>query len=163
MNGRFTATYGRNPGVLMAVNTKSGGQRYHGTLYEFNRQNGFDANNYFNNSPLFYKLQFDRSRPAYSDQYYKDFGGRVTWQATTKQKITLSENWQSACACYMSVGGTAGPESVQSFVYGPEKLTQFTWTYPLTNKLLIEAGYIALQAESHPCEFRKIEIRVLPR
>lgn len=28
-------------------------------------------------------------------------------------------------------------------------------------KLLIEGGYIALQAESHPCEFRKIEVRVV--
>lgn len=40
----FAAEYGRNPGVLMAVNTKSGGEKYHGTLYEFNRQDGFDAN-----------------------------------------------------------------------------------------------------------------------
>src|SRR5437879_12363267 len=47
-NSNFAAEYGRNPGVLMAVNTKSGGQRYHGTLYEFNRQTGFDANNSFN-------------------------------------------------------------------------------------------------------------------
>ncbi|MFO0970490.1 MAG: DUF1080 domain-containing protein [Gemmataceae bacterium] len=30
-------------------------------------------------------------------------------------------------------------------------------------KLLLEEGYIALQAESHPCEFRKIEVRVLKR
>ena len=30
-------------------------------------------------------------------------------------------------------------------------------------KLLLEEGYIALQAESHPCEFRNIEIRVLKR
>ena len=29
-------------------------------------------------------------------------------------------------------------------------------------KLLLEGGYIALQAESHPCEFRKVEIRELP-
>ena len=28
-------------------------------------------------------------------------------------------------------------------------------------KLLLEEGYIALQAESHPCEFRNIELRVL--
>jgi hypothetical protein len=27
-------------------------------------------------------------------------------------------------------------------------------------KLLLEEGYIALQAESHPCEFRKIELRL---
>jgi len=30
-------------------------------------------------------------------------------------------------------------------------------------KVLLEEGYIALQAESHPCEFRKIEIRVLKK
>jgi hypothetical protein len=30
-------------------------------------------------------------------------------------------------------------------------------------KLLLEEGYIALQAESHPCEFRTIELRVLKK
>ncbi len=30
-------------------------------------------------------------------------------------------------------------------------------------KLLIEDGYIALQAESHPCEFRKVEVKVLKK
>jgi len=30
-------------------------------------------------------------------------------------------------------------------------------------KLLLEEGYIALQAESHPCEFRKIEVRVVKK
>jgi hypothetical protein len=30
-------------------------------------------------------------------------------------------------------------------------------------KLLLEGGYVALQAESHPCEFRNIEIRVPKR
>jgi hypothetical protein len=29
--------------------------------------------------------------------------------------------------------------------------------------LLLEAGHIALQAESHPCEFRKVEIKVLKK
>ena len=28
-------------------------------------------------------------------------------------------------------------------------------------KLILEGGYIALQAESHPVEFRKVEIQVL--
>jgi hypothetical protein len=29
------------------------------------------------------------------------------------------------------------------------------------DKVLIEEGYISLQAESHPCEFRKVEVKVL--
>ena len=44
----FAAEYGRNPGVLLAINTKTGTQQFHGTVYEFNRQNGFDANQFFN-------------------------------------------------------------------------------------------------------------------
>jgi hypothetical protein len=39
----FAAEYGRNPGVFIAINTKSGGSKYHGTLYEFNREDGFGA------------------------------------------------------------------------------------------------------------------------
>ena len=30
-------------------------------------------------------------------------------------------------------------------------------------KLLLEEGYISLQAESHPCEFRKVELKVLKK
>lgn len=44
----FSAEYGRNPGVRLAVDTKSGTQRFHGTAYEFHRENGFDANQFFN-------------------------------------------------------------------------------------------------------------------
>jgi hypothetical protein len=30
-------------------------------------------------------------------------------------------------------------------------------------KVLLEDGYIALQAESHPCEFRKVEVKILKK
>lgn len=41
VTSNFAAEYGRNPGVLIAINTKSGTSKFHGTLYEFNRQDGF--------------------------------------------------------------------------------------------------------------------------
>ena len=37
----FNAEYGRNPGVLIAINTKSGTKDFHGTLYDFLRNNVF--------------------------------------------------------------------------------------------------------------------------
>ena len=43
LTNNFGAEYGRNPGVIMEVNTKSGGRQFHGSLYEFNREDGFDA------------------------------------------------------------------------------------------------------------------------
>ncbi len=49
LTGNYDAEYGRNPGVMILVNTKSGGQQFHGTLYEFNRNTDYDANSWFNN------------------------------------------------------------------------------------------------------------------
>ncbi|HKX30296.1 MAG TPA: Plug domain-containing protein, partial [Blastocatellia bacterium] len=44
-NGNFNAEHGRNPGVLISASTKSGGRQFHGTLYEFMRNDAFDARN----------------------------------------------------------------------------------------------------------------------
>lgn len=49
LTGNYNAEYGRSPGVMILVNTKSGGQRFHGTLYEFDRNTDFDANDWFTN------------------------------------------------------------------------------------------------------------------
>jgi outer membrane receptor protein involved in Fe transport len=45
----YSAENGRSPGALISVTTKSGGNVFHGTLYEFHRNRIFDANNFFNN------------------------------------------------------------------------------------------------------------------
>jgi hypothetical protein len=49
LTGNFNAEYGRSPGVMILINTKSGGERFHGTGYEFNRNTAFDANDWFSN------------------------------------------------------------------------------------------------------------------
>ncbi len=56
--GNYNAEFGRNPGIMIAINTKSGGQQYHGTLYEFNREDGFGAIPYGNTTTQ--KLRFNQ-------------------------------------------------------------------------------------------------------
>ncbi len=41
--GVFNAEYGRNPGILLSATVKSGSKNWHGTAYEFLRNNAFDA------------------------------------------------------------------------------------------------------------------------
>ncbi len=46
LSGNYNAEYGRSPGVNIQINTKSGTRQFHGTVYEFNRNDFFDANKY---------------------------------------------------------------------------------------------------------------------
>ncbi len=53
----FNAEYGRNSGMVIAVQTKSGSSKFHGTLYEYFRNNALDAKLVQNNgfqAPLRY-------------------------------------------------------------------------------------------------------------
>ena len=45
----FSAQYGMSDGNVVNVITKSGTNKFHGDIYEFLRNNAFDANYYFNN------------------------------------------------------------------------------------------------------------------
>jgi hypothetical protein len=45
----YSAEYGRNPGGQFSFATKSGTNEWHGTLFEYLRNDVFDANNWFNN------------------------------------------------------------------------------------------------------------------
>lgn len=65
----FNAEYGRNPGVLIAINTKSGTKDFHGTAYWFLRNNYFDA-----------RLPFDttgRTQPLRFNQAGGNIGGPI--------------------------------------------------------------------------------------
>lgn len=46
-NSTFSAEYGRNSGAIVNIATRSGSNEYHGELFEFLRNDVFDARNFF--------------------------------------------------------------------------------------------------------------------
>jgi hypothetical protein len=56
----FNAEFGRNPGIMISANTKAGTRQFHGTLYEFVRNNAFDARQPFDRTGTTQKLRFNQ-------------------------------------------------------------------------------------------------------
>lgn len=88
----------------------------------------------------------DVSRPEYSDRTFENASGRVTWQATARNKLTGF--WDAQALCRTCTGATPGlsepprvaPEAV-GVLGRPLHVVQASWTSPLTNRILLDAGF----------------------
>jgi hypothetical protein len=86
------------------------------------------------------------------------FQGRITAQVTPKNRVMFSHEYQSRCegstlttsgdgcrqrgADWIALGSTLqSPEANTGYFKLPYYVTQATWTAPVTNKLLLEAGF----------------------
>jgi hypothetical protein len=85
----------------------------------------------------------DLSRPAINDSTWKNTTLRLTWQLSTTNKLNLFWDEQRTCiACMGGGSATTSPEAADGtthmdYVRAPSA----TWTSPVTNRLLLEAGW----------------------
>lgn len=102
--GLYDAAFGRGAGANVSIVTKSGGSNYHGTLFEFVRNNIFNANDFFLN-------QTGQGRPDLKqNQFGIAFGGPIrkdkllffgSYQGT--RQINGIASGQSRIACTASL------------------------------------------------------------
>ena len=86
---------------------------------------------------LFYTPDFDRQ--LYTNYPMNDVGARLTWQAGAKDKFTASINLNKGCLC--NRGNAQTSLEATSFQWVPwARLIQATWSRPITNRLLFQAG-----------------------
>jgi hypothetical protein len=72
----YSAEFGKSLGGVVNLQIKSGANQYHGSAFEFLRNDAFDANNFFNN-------RAGRPKPDFSqNQFGGTFGGRIVRDRT---------------------------------------------------------------------------------
>jgi outer membrane receptor protein involved in Fe transport len=71
LTNNFSAEYGRNGGGVVTVVTKSGTNTYHGSAYDYNRNDAYNANSFFNNRQGAPRNVLKRN------QYGATFGGPI--------------------------------------------------------------------------------------
>ena len=94
--------------------------------------------------PNAWTVDFDKSRQAFTETLERILGGRITWQATPRNKINLS--WQEDIYKHNYKGGgtatttrEADPNSQQ--LMSPYHINNASWSSPITSRLLAEAGW----------------------
>jgi hypothetical protein len=90
-----------------------------------------------------FNYQPDRSQPRVEyENMWRSGSGRATFQASAKNKFNFYWDEQLFCQdpCNGVVSVFTSPESWISVQTHPDRLQQMTWTNPLTNKILLEAG-----------------------
>ena len=98
----------------------------------------------------------DTERQAHTGWAYYNSDVRVTFQATQRNKVVFSMSRNSICNCPIQLSGTGGsnaikraPEAAIQHMFVPGYLPAVTWSSPVNNKLLLEAGQSAVIFNSH--------------
>jgi hypothetical protein len=115
------------------------------------RQNTLNV--YYNKNagnPSTFAYDPDLSKPAFSDRTWENYIPRITWQASQRNKFTGS--WDEQPVCRKCSGTTSltgspnfvfptSPEADGHGEFSPQRVQIARWTSPVTNKLLLEAGF----------------------
>jgi len=75
LQANFPAEYGRNSGSVINIITRSGTNRFHGSAFEFLRNDAMDARNYFNRAPA-------TKSPFHNNNFGVSIGGPIVKNRT---------------------------------------------------------------------------------
>jgi hypothetical protein len=98
-------------------------------------------------NPNAWTVNFDKSQQASSDSMERAATGRITWQATPRNKFNFHWSEQYNDSAHTG-GGTATQtiEATNRTYYIPSRQPNATWSSPISGKLLAEAGWGMYQA-----------------
>jgi hypothetical protein len=104
--------------------------------------------------PTKWLVDFDQSRPMFTDSVTRNAIGRLTWQASPRNKLSLSHSEQYDRQNKLGGGSATRTAEAQGMrLYTPGHIQTATWNSPFTNRLLFEAAwgnYLSRYANTAP-------------
>lgn len=124
--------------------------------YTYSRTDTAVGDSYMNSDVTAWNFVPDRTTQAVDDQYSRDVSTRITWQVNAKNKIAGYYSNNNTCHCHFLIGraNSVIPVNAEAstLLHIPNYVQQVTWTSPVTNKLLFEAGasYVLQNQQFNP-------------
>ena len=92
-----------------------------------------------NPSPFIYEEDFDK--PGFDDGHIVSHAGRISWQATAKDKFSVYHDHQRKYRDHWGISATIPPEAAGVQVTPTSFVNVTKWTRTHTNNLLLEGGF----------------------
>lgn len=96
---------------------------------------------FFDNNPSQFIYDPDFTRPGLDDGHLVSNAGRVSWQASTKDKLSVYHDNQRKYRNHWGIAATIPPEAAGVQVTPTSFVNVTKWTRTHTNNLLLEAGF----------------------
>ena len=91
----------------------------------------------------------DMSRPVVKDVTNRDISARLTWQASEKNKFNFYHTDESIDFKEVVDIIVTAPEAANRYVFDPDNMSGASWTSPISNRLLLEAGVQSIVHHYH--------------
>jgi hypothetical protein len=98
------------------------------------------VDSYYDADPSAYAYSPDLSRPGIDDGTIMSGVGRLSWQATTKDKLSIYHDQQSKTRPHWGISATVAPEASARQVTPTSFVDVTKWTRTQNSRLLFEAG-----------------------
>ncbi len=109
--------------------------------YRYEALDSSVVDTFYNKSPVWYLYEPDFDRPAHDTGSIPNASIRLTWQASSKDKVTGWFTHQAKQRPYYNVGNGNTPEGGGRQVTHYAQPMVFKLTRPQTNRLLFEGGF----------------------
>ena len=159
LGSNYSADYGIGSGGTIVMMIKSGQRQYHGTLYEFNRNTDYNANDYF-----LKQANPPKGRPTFQlNEPGGNIGGplfipHVYDEARNRTFFFVNEEWRkliqgSAPSVSNAIWGSNFPTLGQDYIYTPQgsgvpMVPSLPGNQSYTNVETVATGYTQAQIQS---------------
>lgn len=91
----------------------------------------------------------DMSRPVVKDVTNRDISARLTWQASERNKFNFYHTDESIDFQEVVDIIVTAPEAANRYRFDPDNMSGASWTSPISNRLLLEAGVQSIVHHYH--------------
>jgi hypothetical protein len=114
------------------------------------------------NNPNAWTYEPDTSRRVWNEQKQPDTQLRMSWQATPRNKVGFTWYDTTYCFCPTDASLTRSFEAAIGQDYPLQRLVAGDWTFPATNRMLVEGNWQVYKSESNRSPWDGLDPAMIP-